>query len=342
MPARVLDQVPHQPTQERAIADQAHRLAVDGRAASGRLLGREPEQVDRLAAIERATGLERVEPTREQELADQVVELGDVARDARAQLRSLVAAEQLDRHADPRERRAQLVRGRCQRAALRGDQLLDLRGGAVEAPGQVRDLVRAAHLDARRQIARAERLDLRAELLEPTRDAPRDRIGAERDRGGQGGDREQKAEVFVLAVRDERASVGERKHESVSAVHAVAPELVRVRSGHLGAHVRDQLPVGGAQRQVEAEIPREQIERDLRVFARRVRRRQHAREHRRDAAEGLSVLVARRPERAPAHGEQDREHDQDRDDHEIDLQVQPSHQGSPSASVASSWRRANT
>ena len=82
------------------------------------------EQVDRLPSLERLTRHERLESAGEQELADQIVELGDVARDAGAKLRALVASEQLDRDADSREWRAQLVRSRRERGALRGDELL--------------------------------------------------------------------------------------------------------------------------------------------------------------------------------------------------------------------------
>ncbi len=102
--SRVLEQVSHEPAQQRAVADQIHRLAVDGSTALRRLLGGEPEQIDRLSALEGVAGAERFETAREQELADQIVELGDVARDARAKLRALLAAEELDRDTDSRER----------------------------------------------------------------------------------------------------------------------------------------------------------------------------------------------------------------------------------------------
>ncbi len=67
--------------------------------------------------------------------------------------------EQLEAEPDARQRRAQLVRGIGEQHAVRADQLLDARGGAVEASGKPRHLVAALDLDPRRKIAGAERLD---------------------------------------------------------------------------------------------------------------------------------------------------------------------------------------
>ena len=78
------------------------------------------------------------------------------------------------------------VRSSCEALAssmlVRADQLLDARGGAVEARGEPRHLVPALDLDARREIAGAERLDARLQPLQPPREAAHDRIGAERHR----------------------------------------------------------------------------------------------------------------------------------------------------------------
>ena len=61
---------------------------------------------------------------------------------------------------------------------MRADQLLDARGRAVEAVGEPRDLVAALDLDARREIAGAERLDAGLQPLQPPRQAAHHRIGA--------------------------------------------------------------------------------------------------------------------------------------------------------------------
>ncbi len=49
---------------------------------------------------------------------------------------------------------------------MRADQLLDARRGAVEALGEPRHLVPALDLDARRELARAERVDAALQPLE--------------------------------------------------------------------------------------------------------------------------------------------------------------------------------
>ena len=106
MSARVLEQIAHEPTQHAGVAPHAHRLAAGGGLRARRLFRHQREQVDLLEAIDLDL---RVEPAREQQLADQLVELGDVLLEAPAQLRTRVARQQLDRHPDARERRAQLV-----------------------------------------------------------------------------------------------------------------------------------------------------------------------------------------------------------------------------------------
>ena len=60
------------------------------------------------------------------------------------------------------------------------DEFLDARGGAVEALRQPRHLVLAFDLDARRQLARPERLDAGLQTLQSTREPAHDRIGADR------------------------------------------------------------------------------------------------------------------------------------------------------------------
>ena len=122
-----------------------------------RLLGDEPEQIDLLAAVEL---FRRLQAAGQEQLADELVELGDVPGHAVAQVRTL-RAHQLQGHAYPRERRAQLVGSAGQQRALRADQRLDAIGGAVEARGQARDFVSPFHPHARAEVARAQSLHAR-------------------------------------------------------------------------------------------------------------------------------------------------------------------------------------
>ncbi len=234
-------------------------------------------------------------------------------------------------------------RGR-ERSALRGDEGLDSFGGAIEAPGEIGDLVGTAHLDTRREITGAERLDLCTESLQSARDPSRDRVRPERDRGRERRDADHPAESLVRVMSGERAAVGKPhgEHRAVLAVRAAALEVARVGGGEQRADVGDQAAVRVAQRHVGFEVPREKRERGLGFGCRRVRRWKRARDHRAHALEEPPSVVARRADHAPREPDQEREDDQDRDHHQVDLQVQASHQESPSSSPSSSWRRANT
>jgi len=52
---------------------------------------------------------------------------------------------------------------------VRADQLADAFGGAVEALREARDFVASLDLDARAEVAAAERFDARLQPLEPPR-----------------------------------------------------------------------------------------------------------------------------------------------------------------------------
>ena len=71
----------------------------------------------------RSTRLHGVEPARQQDLVDQRVELGDVVLELALAHRIGALLHELDRHADARERRAQLVRGVREQELVRADQL---------------------------------------------------------------------------------------------------------------------------------------------------------------------------------------------------------------------------
>ena len=95
----------------------------------------------------------RVEPAGEQDLVDQLIELGHVAPQRVAHLGFGLLAQHCRRHGDAGERRAQLVAAVGQQQAVRGHQLLDTVGGAVEAFGEGGELVAALDLDARAEVA---------------------------------------------------------------------------------------------------------------------------------------------------------------------------------------------
>ena len=149
---------------KRRVAVHRHRLSLDAAILVARaFLGRERDQLDALAHIET---LGRVEAAEQQDLVDELVELGDVSRQLRPALR--VRLDQLETEPDAGERRPQLMRRIGEQQLVGVDQALDPRGGAIEAFRQPGDLVAALDLDARAQIAGAERLDAGLQSLEPS------------------------------------------------------------------------------------------------------------------------------------------------------------------------------
>ena len=90
------------------------------------------------------------------------------------------------RNSTPSRMRESGVRSSCEALASSSlcdaDQLLDPRGGAVEALRQPRHLVLALDLHARGEIAGAELLDAGLQSLQPAREPADQRIGADRHR----------------------------------------------------------------------------------------------------------------------------------------------------------------
>jgi hypothetical protein len=162
---RVLEQVAHQPPQQAGVAAHDRRLAGRLRLGPRGLLGRETEQVHLLAPVELLRGLQA---TGQEQLGDEVVQLGDVARYPVAQVRPLRPIE-LQRHADAGQRRAQLVRRAGQQRPLRAYQGRDAVRRPVEAGGQDRHLVLPLHGHARGQVACSPALDPGAQALQPSR-----------------------------------------------------------------------------------------------------------------------------------------------------------------------------
>ena len=165
------------------------------------------------------------------------------------------------------------------------DQPLDARRRAVEAAREGGDLVAALDARARPQIARAELLDLGAQLLEPPRDAPRHRVGADADRRRQGRDQQQPAEA-VLAVgspRHQPAPVGKpQRHRRRPAARAQESALALIggQRGQRLADRREPRAVRTAQLDVGGEVARELLDRLLELGLRRARRREQLGEDR--------------------------------------------------------------
>ena len=172
------------------------------------------QQVD---LLDRLQGGVSAQPARQQDLVDQRVELDDVALDLVLVFRVAGLRIELDREPQPRQRRAQFVRGMREQQPVGIDQLLDARGGAVEGVRQPRDLVTAFDLDAGREIAGAERLDAGLQALEPARQPAHHRIGADRDRERNAAQQQQQP--------DERRAVARRRphHEPAAVRQLHAP-----------------------------------------------------------------------------------------------------------------------
>ena len=143
-------------------------------AGAGAFLRRQPGQVDRLHGADVA--FLRVEAAGQQDLVDQLVELGDVAPDLVLERGRGLRLHQLQPHADARQRRAQLVRRIGQQRLVRLEQRLHAFGRVVEALGEEGQLVRARLLDARRQVALAPALHALAQVVQPLREAADDGV----------------------------------------------------------------------------------------------------------------------------------------------------------------------
>ena len=233
MLAGVLEQVADHPAQQARIAPQRNRLAFELDAFVARaLLRREGEQVD----VFRGKGFLRVQAAREEDLVDQRVELGDVL------LQLAAALGQLERHADARERRAQLVRGVGEQGLVRPDQLLDARRGAVEALGEPRHIVPAFDFHPDAQLAGRERLDALLQPLQPARQAPHHRVGADPDRDREHRQREEQAERRVpraaVEPRRQPAAVVELHRPCRRPAPAAQPSFAVRRGKRLADHAK--------------------------------------------------------------------------------------------------------
>ena len=271
-------------------------------------LGRERDQLDALAHIET---LGRVEAAEQQDLVHELVELGDVSRQLRPALR--VRLDQLETEPDAGERRPQLMRRIGEQQLVGVDQALDPRGGLIEALSQAGDLVAALDLDARAQIAGAERLDAALQSLEPSGEPPHDRQRAERDRKRDASQESRKHEragtLPMRHARDQPASVLERDRDrgpgGRSQPSADATTLAGGRQRTTGG--RQRLLVGAEQCQIPSEPLRQPLDGLLLNLARRVRRRNQLGD---ELARELERLAERRNARDEVPKQARREHDQ--------------------------------
>ena len=161
---RIFEEVADHPAQQRRVAAHRHGLAFEAAIRVVRaFLCRERDEVDRLIDVELVGGLE---PAGEQNLVDQLVELGDVALELR--LASGLDGCELETELNARERGAQLVRRIGEQHPVGAQEALDPGRRVVEALRELRDLVAALDLDPRAQIAGAEELDAPLQPLEPS------------------------------------------------------------------------------------------------------------------------------------------------------------------------------
>src|SRR5437867_6642750 len=149
---RVFQQVADHPAQQPRIAAQGEWLAVElGVVVASAFFRGKREQVHTFIGFQLLQG---VKAAGKQDLVDQRIEFGDILLQLGFSLRLGVLFHQFHRHADARERRAQLVRSVREQRLVRSDQLLDAARRPVEALGEPRHLVASLDLDARRELAR--------------------------------------------------------------------------------------------------------------------------------------------------------------------------------------------
>src|SRR5690606_7471563 len=115
--------------------------------------------------------------------------------------------DELEGDTQARERRAELVRGVREHAALRGDEPLDALRGAIEARRERGDFVAPLDGNAPRELARPPLLDPLLEGLEAPSHRPRDRIAGERQDTGE----RRHHEETVRDTRSMRCAIAGRK-----------------------------------------------------------------------------------------------------------------------------------
>ena len=266
MAAGVFQEIADQPAQQQPIALDGDRLTAGLGVVMRGFLGRQRQQVEGLVPVE---GGQRLEPAGEQDLVDQLVELGDIAPQRIADLGLGLLAQQGGRHGDAGERRAQFVAAIGQQQTMRAHQLLDALGRAVEALGQGRDLVASLDRDASAEIAAAQLLDTVFQPLEPATETAHHGIGADGDgrrhQREESDDPEGLARPLVHLARHQPAPVGQLQRE-VRAARPAAPagaRTLRLEARRRSPDHGDHAAVGVVEGEVEVQLALQGVERAL-------------------------------------------------------------------------------
>ena len=205
----------------------------------------------------------RVQPACQQQLADQVVQFGDVsASRPRSSGRSSPGSS-----SSAMRMRASGVRSSCETWAstlfCAPTSRLDALRGTVEAAREVRHLVLAFDLHARLQIPCPERLDARLQSLQPPRDASDQRIAAGGNRHEQQPERQAehpKGTVPVVRAHQHPSLIGQVQRNDRSATPTPATTAA-LRAGRqrrqLRAGSRQESAIGSEDCQVYLEHLRE-------------------------------------------------------------------------------------
>ena len=122
-----------------------------------------------------------IETRGEQDLLHELVDLPEAAHDLRPDRGIGRARQHLDTHAEPRQRRAELVAGIAEERPLRCEEVVQSLGRDVEGPRHRGHLVAAARVEPRCRIPRSPLLHPASQGLEPAGQPRRDRERREAD-----------------------------------------------------------------------------------------------------------------------------------------------------------------
>lgn len=335
--AALVEQVADEPGEQPAFARHRRGLAREIRPSTRGLPGGKRMEVDALPV---RRPLQGVEAARQQDLLDQLVQLLHVALDAGAQRRVAVLRQQLDRHADARERGAQLVGGGGERLALGLDQRLDALGRPVEAARERRDLVPALDLDPGGEIARAQRLHPGLQPLQPPREPARQRPRADGDGQRQQGEGDKEADrlrVRLVPLRPHQDEAAVAQRQGIGAALVCAPALGPLFGRfERRAQAAEQRAVRPEQGDAGIERAAQAGKRRFDLVPWRARRRQRFLQQGADApAEFVVGCVVGEP---PADGGEHAEQHDDAEQRQVDLEEE----APPHVSSSSSWRRVKT
>jgi hypothetical protein len=339
VPGGVLQKIADEAAKQRRVPDDLDRTAAgrrarDRRLERRRLLGRQPDKIDRRAGA--GVGRAVIEAARQQDLGDQLVDLGEVADDLFADPGLPPLQPEFDRHAQARERRAQFVTGVGEQRLLRRQQFLDAAGGDVESARDHGDFIVAGFIDARRKRAGPPFLDPRPQAFEPPGQPAGDRIGGERDAARHDQRDRQDAQAGMrrrARPRQHEASVGEveahdrRQHGRPDALASRRRDR-RAMRGH-------QRAIGVIDCNVAADLVSEPRDRRADPAGRTVGpgEQRAAQVDAEGAPARVRILADQPPERPHQKGDRDEAGEQ----RQIDLPEQPAREGdhgSPSCFLA--------